>query len=113
MTQLDLLAKNFIGACSRREDVVGIRYVNPKEANFEEMYNEEVNFLANTIGVCHANYPRLGVTQGCIRDEGWRDRDREWRGRNTTWKEKYVPPQEHQKPKDLELSTRLKGPIKF
>lgn len=70
MTQLDLLAKNFIGACSRREDVVGIRYVNPKEANFEEMYNEEVNFLANTISVCHANYPRLGVTQGVL---GMRD----------------------------------------
>ncbi|WMV09758.1 hypothetical protein MTR67_003143 [Solanum verrucosum] len=98
-----------------REDqavnVVGVSGVNPDEAHFEAMYNEEVHFLANQTGGSRPNYPRLGRNQGWNkdRDDGWRDRDREWRDHGTNCrerdgdKERYVPPYERQKPKETRV----------
>uniref|UniRef100_M1DN40 Integrase core domain containing protein n=1 Tax=Solanum tuberosum TaxID=4113 RepID=M1DN40_SOLTU len=108
MTQLDILAKNVMGAGARSVNVVGVGCINPEEAKFKVLYNEEVNFLANQGGGYRTKYPRQGGNQGWNRAEGWRDRDREWRDRNPTWKERdgennsCIPPHEHQKPKDSE-----------
>ncbi|WMV41262.1 hypothetical protein MTR67_034647 [Solanum verrucosum] len=74
-------------------------FINPNEAHFEAMYNEEVYFLTNQTGVYPPNNPRSGGNQGSNidRDDGWRDRDREWRDRSVNWtdrdgdKDCYVP----------------------
>uniref|UniRef100_M1D8I6 Integrase core domain containing protein n=1 Tax=Solanum tuberosum TaxID=4113 RepID=M1D8I6_SOLTU len=59
MTQLDILSKYVMGAGARSVIVVGVGCVNPDEAKFEALYNEEVNFLANQGGGYRSNYPRL------------------------------------------------------
>jgi len=98
MIQLDLLSKNVMGSGLKSVNVVGIGGANPEEAQFEVLYNNEVNFLANQGGGFRSNYPRSGGNLGWNRDDGWRDRDREWCNRNATWKERdgekgrYVPP---------------------
>uniref|UniRef100_M1DQ42 Integrase core domain containing protein n=1 Tax=Solanum tuberosum TaxID=4113 RepID=M1DQ42_SOLTU len=58
MTQLDILAKNVMGAGSKSVNAVGVRGVNPEYARFEALYNEKVNFLANQRGGYQANYLR-------------------------------------------------------
>uniref|UniRef100_M1AX07 Integrase core domain containing protein n=1 Tax=Solanum tuberosum TaxID=4113 RepID=M1AX07_SOLTU len=80
MTQLDILSKNVMGAGARGVNAEGVGCANPEEANFEALYNEEVNFLANQCGGYHSNYPMQGCNQGWARDEGWKDH--EWRDRN-------------------------------
>jgi len=91
-----------MGAIAHGVNAVGIGCANSEEIKFETLYNEEVNFLANQGGDYHSNYPRQGGNQGWARDEGWKDR--EWRDQNPNWKDgekdRYVPPQERQKPKD-------------
>jgi len=95
-----------IGAKSVND--VGVGGVNPDEAHFEALYNEEVNFLKNQRGGFRPNYPRPCGNSGWNRDEGWRDHDKDWCHRNTNWKEKEgeenisVPPHERQKPKESE-----------
>ncbi|KAK4731373.1 hypothetical protein R3W88_024361 [Solanum pinnatisectum] len=76
ITQLDILSKNVNGAGTRNVNVMGVGCVNPKEAKFEALSNEEVNFLANQGGGYRTNYPRDGE------------------------KDMYIPPHESQKPKD-------------
>uniref|UniRef100_M1DHC5 Integrase core domain containing protein n=1 Tax=Solanum tuberosum TaxID=4113 RepID=M1DHC5_SOLTU len=84
MTQLDILSKNVMGVGINSVNVVGVGGTNPDEAQFERLYNEEVNFLANQGGGYRANNPRLDGNQGWNSDEGWRDRDRDWCDRNAT-----------------------------
>ncbi|XP_049362576.1 uncharacterized protein LOC125827308 [Solanum verrucosum] len=104
--QLDILSKNVMRAGARGINVVGVGGENPEEMKFESMYDEEVNFLTNQGGGYRSNYPRQSGNQGWIRDEGWKGRDHEWRDRNSNWKDgekdRYVPPHEHQNPKDSE-----------
>uniref|UniRef100_M1DBJ4 Integrase core domain containing protein n=1 Tax=Solanum tuberosum TaxID=4113 RepID=M1DBJ4_SOLTU len=88
MTQLDILAKNVMGAGARSVNAVGVGCVNPDEAKFEALYNEKVKFVPNQRGGYRANYPRPGGNQGWNRDEDWRDCDKEWRNHNATWKER-------------------------
>jgi len=96
MTQLDILSKNVMGAGARRVNVVGVGCVNLDEAEFEALYNEKANFLANQGGGYRSNYLRQGGNQGRNMNIGWKDRDREWRDRNPNWKnrekDRYVPP---------------------
>uniref|UniRef100_M1DTJ5 Retrotransposon n=1 Tax=Solanum tuberosum TaxID=4113 RepID=M1DTJ5_SOLTU len=70
MTQLDILSKNVMGAGARNVNVEGVGCVDPDEAKFEALYNEEVNFLANQGGGYLSNYLRQGGNQGWNKDEG-------------------------------------------
>uniref|UniRef100_M1DL55 Putative plant transposon protein domain-containing protein n=1 Tax=Solanum tuberosum TaxID=4113 RepID=M1DL55_SOLTU len=47
MTQLDILSKNVMGVGARSVNVVGVVCVNPDEAKFEALYNEEDKTLEN------------------------------------------------------------------
>ena len=44
LTQLNIFSKYFIRAGTRSFNDVGVGCVNPNEAKFEMLYNEEVNF---------------------------------------------------------------------
>lgn len=103
--------------------MVGVGGVTAEEAKFEELYKDEVNFLANQEGVYRENFPTLGGNQGFNRDKGYRDHDREWRDQNYIWKERYGVTMSIRRLNIFSVtrlkicshvfSTRLKGPIKF
>jgi len=101
-----------MGSGAKSANVIGIGGVNPEEAHFEALYNEEVNFLANQGGEYRQNYPRPGGNPGWNRDEGWRDHDRDWCDCNASWKEsegekdKYVPPMSIKSLRSRKMSVR-------
>ncbi|WMV41890.1 hypothetical protein MTR67_035275 [Solanum verrucosum] len=82
--------------------------VSPDDAQFEAMYNVDVQFLSKQIGDSRPRYPRPGANHGWNRDHdgGWRDQDRDWSDRGANWrdrdgdKDRYVPPHEFPKPKE-------------
>lgn len=95
-----------MGAGDQSVNVKGVGCANPDVSKFEVLYNEEVNLLANQGSGYRLNYPRQGGNQGWNRDVGWKDPDRKWMDQNPNWKDgekdRYVPPYEHQRPKELE-----------
>ena len=60
--------------------------INPEEANFEALYSEEVNFLANQGGGYHSNHPNQGGNQGWSTNEGCRDHEENRRTKITITK---------------------------
>jgi len=64
MNELDFLSKNVMGSGLKSVNDVGVGEVNPGEAQFEPMYNVEVNFLANQRGGFRSNFPRPGGNSG-------------------------------------------------
>uniref|UniRef100_M1DRB5 Integrase core domain containing protein n=1 Tax=Solanum tuberosum TaxID=4113 RepID=M1DRB5_SOLTU len=106
MTQLEILSNNVMCSGLKSVNNVGIGGANHEEAQFEALYNKEVNFPANQGGGFHPNCPKTGGNLTLNRDDVWRDRDRQWRDSIANWnerdgdKEGYVPPYEHQKPKE-------------
>ncbi|TMX02876.1 hypothetical protein EJD97_019410 [Solanum chilense] len=68
MTQLDILAKNVMGASTRSVHVSDVGGVNLEEVEFEVLYNEQVKFLANRGGGYRTNYLRSGGNKSCNRD---------------------------------------------
>lgn len=64
ITQLDILAKNVIGNVFKSVNIVGVGGVSLDEVNFEALYNEEANFLANQEGGFCSNYQRLDGNRG-------------------------------------------------
>ncbi|WMV41908.1 hypothetical protein MTR67_035293 [Solanum verrucosum] len=71
MTQMDLLTKNVMGGGYKDMNTVGANSgVSPDDAQFEDMYNVEVQFLSNQTGGSRPSYPRSGGNHG-----GNRDRD--------------------------------------
>ena len=59
-------------------NIFGIGGVNHEEAQFEAMYNEEVNFLTNQGGGFHSNFMRKGGNTHWNKYDGWTDNDRKW-----------------------------------
>ncbi|WMV09579.1 hypothetical protein MTR67_002964 [Solanum verrucosum] len=111
ITQMDLLSKHVMGSGSKVVNDIGVSGVNPDDAHFEALFNEDLSFLPNQRGGFRQNYPRPGGNKGWNRerDEGWKDRDKEWCDRGTNLREKdcdkeiYVPPHECIKPKEQKV----------
>ncbi|WMV41898.1 hypothetical protein MTR67_035283 [Solanum verrucosum] len=81
MTQIDLFTKHVMGGGYKDMNVVGANSgVSPDDAQFEAMYNIEVQFLSNQTGGSLPSYPRLRGNHGWNRDrdDSWKDRDRDW-----------------------------------
>ncbi|KAH0740735.1 hypothetical protein KY290_033778 [Solanum tuberosum] len=109
MTQMDLLKKHVMGGGYKDMNVVGANSgVSPDDAQFEAMYNIEVQFLSNQIGGSLPSNPRPGGNHGWNRDrdESWRDQDRYWHDRGANWRDRdgdkdhYVHPHECPKLKE-------------
>ncbi|WMV50851.1 hypothetical protein MTR67_044236 [Solanum verrucosum] len=81
MTQINLLSKHVMGGRTRSVNAVGTNSGQfPNDAKFEILYNEEVQYLGNQVGISHNNYQRQGGNQSWNKDidSGWKD----WRGGN-------------------------------
>ncbi|WMV30303.1 hypothetical protein MTR67_023688 [Solanum verrucosum] len=57
MTQINLLSENVMGGGTKSVNAVGTNSGQcPNDAKFEELYNEEVQYLGNQVGGSHTNY---------------------------------------------------------
>lgn len=69
MTQMDLLSKYVIGSGYKVVNAVGAsNNASPNDAQFEDIYNEEVQFLSNQAGRSHLIYQSPTVNQGWNKD---------------------------------------------
>ncbi|WMV50765.1 hypothetical protein MTR67_044150 [Solanum verrucosum] len=85
---MGLLTKHVRGEGHKVVNVVGVSNgVSSDDAQFDAMYNEEVQFLLNQEGGFRRIYQRPGENQGWNRDrdDGWRDRDCEWHDLGTNF----------------------------
>ncbi|WMV13972.1 hypothetical protein MTR67_007357 [Solanum verrucosum] len=76
ITQMDLLTKHVMGSGHKVVNAINTNSgVNPDDAHFEAMHNEEVQFFANQVGGSRSGYPRSNGNQGWHKDcdDGWRD----------------------------------------
>lgn len=61
---MNIMEKELLGCSAKSVNRVDVGVVNLHKVQFEAIYNEEINFLANKGGEYQQNYPWPGVNPG-------------------------------------------------